>query len=200
MLAELSENSLNNLISGNEFHYVGSTAMPEPKNQYQGMYFQEYARNMTVRDNVSYMNDFSSHNFAISIALAQNVVVERLRVYGKALPAVIYMGAQPQPGFDVSGNFIRNSVFDPGRTERYIYVDGHQSADMRGNGIENCAFLGTASQTDAVRMVGVQGSFSFKGNRLPQPDTCFTMRQSSAVDVRNNIAQSGKGMSCRALS
>ena len=199
LLNEQSENSFNNRVIGNEFHYVGGTNMSDPRSQYFGMYFQEYARNIEVVDNRAFMNDFRSNNFCISLALAQNVAIRNLHFTGEAVPALILMGAQPESDFQVSGNRVVDCVFDTGTSARFIQVDGHDSPQWRDNAIEGCTFLGDATARDGVRLLNLAGRFDFADNRFPRVDQCYAMGHVSELSDHANVFARRSDVRCRRL-
>jgi hypothetical protein len=200
MLGETSQNSFGCIIRDNTFRYVGGHRKTYDKTQYFGMYFQEYARNMRAIRNRFILDDFNSQNFCVSIALAQNVIVDGLAVTGDAVPELIYMGAPSDPDFPVTGNFVKDCIFDTGQSDRFVMINGHDSQVMRDNGIIGCKFLGTTTAKDAIRIFRLAGNFQFKGNRWNGSGGCMTMGKSRTIDALDNTSETFAKAVCQAIN
>lgn len=194
-IGEQSCNSLATLTTRNRFSYDASGGdLGEA-----GFYFQEYGRKLMVVDNDVDIGAFPRGNFLVSIGLAQDVVVQRLRVRGQSMASLLYMGAAGSRGFAVSGNFIRDCRFDVARSVRFAMVHGEGSPFMHGNGITGCTFTGSASVPDAFRVEGGRGAFAFAGNRWNGKGECLTMGGTTGVSGTGNIAGPRREVGCRAI-
>lgn len=193
-IGEQSLCSLSTLTQGNRFTYDAAGNRGEA-----GFYFQEYGRDLRVIDNDVDVGDFPSAQFLVSIAAAQRVVVERLRVRGQSMPALIYMGAAGSADFPITGNYVRQCRFDVARSVRFAMVQGKESPFMHGNGIVDCVFTGMPRVGDAFRIESGRGDFRFTGNRWGN-GACLTMGGTTGLTAADNAVGPRRGALCRAIS
>lgn len=192
---ELSLTSYDVDVIGNDFRYDPRST----QERFMGFYLQEYGRKLRLRDNTVDVGNAVKGEFLLSIARAQDVLVERLSARGRFIPSLIFMGTASEPGFPIRGNMVRDCRFEVDRVTRYVMVDAAGSAATSGNGIVGCLFGGTSEVDDAIRIQNTPGEFTFDRNHWTGRGQCFTMGRTRAVSGNRNGRSSPGSGSCRPI-